>query len=172
MWWTGGERGRSERRGRWGILARSLPWTWWSMPPWRASNGLVGAASIPRALVPTCTTAKLPTVPVGTAANRSASPGRPWRPESSLRELRETRETRETREIREIGQLGELGELGQREREGATPAFTLTLTLSMISCPGRIVRSFQTSRSSFSTNRRILRTNNNHGHHATRRPGR
>jgi hypothetical protein len=110
------------------------------MPPWRASNvirgiadGLVGAASIPRALVPTCTTAKLPTVPVGTAANRSASPGRPWRPESSLRELRETREIREIGqlgELGEIGQLGELGELGQREREGATPAFTLTLTLT------------------------------------------
>ena len=91
------------------------------------ADGLVGAASIPRALVPTCTTAKLPTVPVGTAANRSASPGRPGRPESSLRELRETRETREIREVGEVGELGELGELGQREREGATPAFTLTL---------------------------------------------
>ena len=159
MWWTGGERGRSERRGRWGILARSLSWTWWSMPPWRASNVIRGICRWPgwRGVDSKGAGSNLHD---GQAADSARRDG--------CEQVREPRETGETRELPQGAQRDERDERDQRgrrarrartarARRGDAGVHSHSL---MISCPGRIVRSFQTSRSSFSTNRRILRTNN------------
>ena len=107
MWWTGGERGRSERRGRWGILARSLSWTWWSMPPWRAGGicrwpGWRGVDS------------------KGAGSNLHDGQAADSARRDGCEQVREPRETVETRELPEGAQRDERDERDERDQRDRT----------------------------------------------------